>query len=349
MDSDDAGQNAVERLCSSNILSKVPNLNRNELYVATFPSLSDDVLKVAEGVAVANQLAHRVKDPSDYVAQCSDDACTRFYDEVLRHATPWDEWYIGRILSRHSTDAKDGTPGSFSALCEDVSTFLATFSNPAERTRRVAKIGLLLVGLIEKEEEEHHDRSGGSAKNSERMRRSASALDMLRVQLESDLLNMSSRKAAVREAIERRIESLATSHEDKGQRGVATAAKIAELSHGHNAKEEDDNKKSKSALRALPPLHGENMEDSRAKSGQFPAAIATRSTMPPPSVLSTRRKLRKGRQWGSQRRKLPEGPLVPHFDGFTYRHQTDRDWLGFSTDGVSHSNEVHSILCCFLS
>lgn len=49
MDGDDAGINAVVRLCSSNVLSKVPELNRNELYVATLPV--DDY----------------VKDPADFV------------------------------------------------------------------------------------------------------------------------------------------------------------------------------------------------------------------------------------------------------------------------------------------
>ena len=81
MDGDDAGVNAVERLCSSNILSKVPELNRNELYVAT---LSDGI---------------NVKDPSDFVEYAGDNAKQRFQEEILDEAIPWDEWYITRLVS----------------------------------------------------------------------------------------------------------------------------------------------------------------------------------------------------------------------------------------------------------
>lgn len=67
MDGDDAGINAVVRLCSSNVLSKVPELNRNELYVATLPV--DDY----------------VKDPADFVdfAGCGEKAQQRFQEKSL--------------------------------------------------------------------------------------------------------------------------------------------------------------------------------------------------------------------------------------------------------------------------
>ena len=174
MDGDDAGINAVERLCSSNVLSKVPDLNRNELYVATLPA--DD----------------NVKDPADFVdfAGGGEKAQKRFQQEILDKAILWDEWYISRILSKHKVDAKDGTEGCFADVCDEVSTFLATFTSPADRTRRVHKIAERLVDMITEDDAEQ----------------SSSSLSMLRVQFESDILNMSSRKAGVREAMERRIE-----------------------------------------------------------------------------------------------------------------------------------------------
>ena len=174
MDGDDAGINAVVRLCSSNVLSKVPELNRNELYVATLPV--DDY----------------VKDPADFVdfAGCGEKAQQRFQEKILDKAILWNEWYISRILSKHKVDAKDGTEGSFADVCDEVSTFLTTFTSPADRTCRVHKIAERLVDMITEDDAEQ----------------SSSSLSMLRVQFESDILNMSSRKAGVREAMERRIE-----------------------------------------------------------------------------------------------------------------------------------------------
>ena len=162
MDGDVAGQTAVERLCGNlnSMLPKVPNLNRNELYVATLPP--------------------EAKDPSDYVdlARGGPEAGRRFAEEVLDAAVPWDEWHVARLLSRHDADAADGTRGSFSDVCEEASIFLATFPNPADRTRRAygiaGRLAELLVG----------DDPGGA---------SSSSLGMLRVQLESDMLGMSSR------------------------------------------------------------------------------------------------------------------------------------------------------------
>jgi len=49
-----------------------------------------------------------------------------------------------------------------------------------------------------------------------------------------------------------------------------------------------------------------------------------------PNNWSTPRKLK--------RRKVdpPERHFVPHFNGFTFDHKTDRDWLGLTNDRVSY-------------
>ncbi len=48
----------------------------------------------------------------------------QFCQEILRKVIPWDESYIARLLSKHDPDAKDGTPASFSAVCNEASSFL---------------------------------------------------------------------------------------------------------------------------------------------------------------------------------------------------------------------------------
>jgi hypothetical protein len=278
--------NAIERLCSSNILSKVPELSKSELYVATLSG-------------------GEVKDPSDFVnlAGGGDKARMRFQEEILDNAMPWDDWYVDHLLLKHEVDAKDGTVGSFAGICDDVSTFLASFSNPADRTLRVHKIAEKLVTLI--------------AEND----MSSSSIAMLRVQLESDILNMSSRKAGVREAIERRIELT------DGVSGEATTSKMKRLSSGDLDNMNDDERKmSRTALAKVAPQGADSSQRS------IPASD-------PPRARKDATRTRSFRTNPSQRNrqlpeKLPERHLVPHFNGFEFKHQSDKDWLGLSGNGV---------------
>ncbi len=98
----------MARLCASlnSKLSEVPNLNQNELYVAMLPD--------------------GMKDPFDFVHFAGGRTKARdwFWQEILRKAIPWDEWYIVWLLSKHNPDIKDGTPRSFSEVYKEASTFL---------------------------------------------------------------------------------------------------------------------------------------------------------------------------------------------------------------------------------
>ena len=294
MDGDDAGRNAVERLCGSNIIWKVPELNRNELYVATLPGGD-------------------IKDPADFVhfAGGGDNARDLFQKEILDTSKPWDEWYVTRLITKYDADAKDGSEGSFSDICNQISTFLASFPSPADRTRRVHNIAELLVTLIAEKDS------------------TSSSISMLRVQLEADLLNMASRKAGVREAIERRIE------QTDGLLGSATTAKIERLASGDfDAFNDDERKMSKQSLARTMPQRKES-----PPRRIIPVANPSRQRRVQPSSQPFR--------YNEQQRdmKLPERHLVPHFHGFTFKHDSDKDWLGLSGNGVS----ALSLCVCSLS
>ena len=210
-------------------------------------------------------------------------------------------------------DAKDGTEGSFADVCDEVSTFLATFTSPADRTRRVHKIAERLVDMITEDDAEQ----------------SSSSLSMLRVQFESDILNMSSRKAGVREAMERRIE------QTDGLEGDATTSKMERLTRGEIDMNDDDRKMgSKNALatyRTIPPSRG-------AEQRRIPVSRSQRTT-----AKTRTRSFRATRK--PNRTQLPERHLVPHFNGFQFKHQSDRDWLGLSGSGVS---KLEHFVCFFI-
>eukprot|EP00984_Skeletonema_dohrnii_P035320 scaffold34962_cov216-Skeletonema_dohrnii-CCMP3373.AAC.1 len=272
MDGDEAGQNAVARLASSSsVLSKSSEINLNELYVATLPD--------------------EIKDPSDFMdyAGGGNKAKIRFEEDVLDQAISWNDWYIERILSQYDVSAEDGTKGSFPGICDEVSTFLATFTNPADRTRRVYNIAEKLVDLI----------APSSEKNS-------TSSSMMRVQLESDILNMATRKAGVREAMERRIEQA------DGFSGDATSTTMEKLARGGS--DEDNKMMSANALAKMKP--------------------------PPKQVSAPKPRKPVGPRFGSRTRSAPkrkrqivdppERHFVPHFNGFTFDHKSDRDWLGIT-------------------
>lgn len=303
MDGDDAGRNAVERLCGGNVLSRVTELNADELYVATLPD--------EDGV----------KDPSDFVeyAGRGEKARARFQEEVLDRAVPWDEWYVSRILSRH--DEAGGS--SFSEVCDEVSSFLATFPSPADRTRRAHAVAEMLADLISKGDGGDGDDEGRSSSSSSR--------SMLRVQLELDVLNMASRKAGAREAMERRIEGA-----DGASGAAALAARMESLSSGGGGDAggvdgDGDGRLSRSALaRAARPRR---VDEDSARRG-VPVA-PPRSSRQGARAAAAARSFPAADRKPRDRRQLPERHLVPHFSGFSFKHQTDRDWLGLSGNGVS--------------
>lgn len=269
MDNDDAGRNAVERLCSSNTIIKTPEISGTDILVATLP----------EGY----------KDPSDLVSVKESDAKSRFETEVLQRAEPWYEWYIRQIVQKYDISSKDGT--SFASLCEEVSNFLAVFPNAADRTRRVHNIVDILLDLISKDTD------------------SQSSLGMMRVQLESDMLNIVSRKASARESIERRIE-------EKEGFGEDAAMKVGVLTSGEVDADVVGQRLSKSALKKL------SVQSRQSQTAIIKQSATVRRSFQERPAPKTTYKTRKVQP---QKRDL-----LPHFSGHIFKHKSDRDWLRLS-------------------
>lgn len=287
LDSDEAGLSALERACAALQRS---NIDANQLFVATLP----------EGI----------KDPAEFVESIADgeDAKARFNNEVLDNVVAWDQWFIKRIISRHQVDAGDNEQG-ISAACDEIATFLAgTFTRPKDRTER-AKIaaGILAEKTIHNEDEMN-----------------SSSVGMIRVQLEADILNIASRKASVREAVDRRIESA------DGIVGEMAASKLTRLAFGGGTTEDEEGKLSKSALiRSKPPRTDNTPSTSLAQFGsrslEQEEAHYKQVSGPPPSSPPQKKREAKARESDK-----PEHDLTPHFKGFDFVHKSDRDWMGLS-------------------
>ena len=285
LDNDDAGINAVERVCSNMFLAKTAEKFVVEIVVACLPP--------------------GIKDPADFIE--ANNGGTKgggvFREQVLRQAEDWTTWYLKRILSRYNQRALRGTPGSFGDMCDRVSEFLATFSNAADRTKMAHDIASNLAELVAK--------SSGSGEVS----------NSFRIQLESDLVDMVSRKAAAKESVGRRIEAVdgfASNQQDD---------KLSQMSKGLFQADESNKLSTKAFKEANPVKRG-------APPQRFKPALDQRDLGPKigRKANNTARKAPPGPRRGIKRDfKKPESPsMTPYFRGFEFENESDAEWLGLA-------------------
>ena len=267
LDNDDAGLNAVERFCDNTALTKLAEEYGINIYVGTLPE--------------------NIKDPAEFIQSRGGGlkAGKAFQDEVIDNATSWSDWYINRIISEYDPNSKQtGSKGTFSSVCNRVSDFLSTFTNAADRTKRTYEVASKLSDLITTTD-------GSSA--------------ALQIQLESDLLDMSSRKARLRENISRRIESV----DDHPQQDRTDSNIIAKLTSGegvsgtkHNYDQEIDD--------SIPSVSKETAKNIQTTKRQ-PKYYKTKTL-----------------------KSYTEPSIVPHFSGVVFQNPEDAEWLGLDLDKV---------------
>ena len=174
LDNDEAGITATERVCTGSSMWGFVDSTGVDIYVASLP---DDI-----------------KDPAEFIegngGVDNESSEIAFRKDVLGEAVRWDDWYVSRLISKYNPNEST----SFSEVCDKVSTFLSTHPNAAERTKRAYDAAGKLSDYI--------SRDNGTSSGESR------SIAPLRIQLESDLLGMASRKAAAREAMTRRIEAV---------------------------------------------------------------------------------------------------------------------------------------------
>jgi DNA primase len=266
LDADVAGVAAIERLCGSNILRATVDSSQVDLLIAAFP----------EGI----------KDPAEFVERKrgeNDQVGNEFRDTVISRAEEWTSWYVRRIISSgNSSDVR-----SFGQSFESVAEFLSTFPNPAERIRRASDVAFILTGIMAKQA-------------------NASISTAVRIQLEADLIDMVSRKAAAKESLKRRIESVANSG------NVSSTVTLSKFTDGLSADEEVG--KLSSTVRSATRSGGDLSQTSNPKT-KIARDVRERSN-------------RRVFQAGNTRSKAKEEDhLTPHFSGFKFVNRADSDWL----------------------
>lgn len=271
LDSDDAGVTAVERLCSSNILRAAIDSSEVDICVASLP----------EGI----------KDPSEFVElkrQGNDQVGIEFREKVMAPAEEWTSWYTRRILfSGNASDVR-----SFGQSFEKVAEFLSTFPNPAERIRRSSDVSFILTEIM------------AQANNS-------TISTAVRIQLEADLVDMVTRKAAAKESLARRIESVAHSG------NVTSTVSLSKLTNGMAT--EDGGKLSTKALRSA--KQGAKIIPAKITPAQLPKTKIAQETRP--------RSNRRAFQATDRRSKVKEAPhLTEHFAGYRFVNPSDAEWIG---------------------
>jgi len=297
-DSDEAGQIALERLCESNILSKTVQKHGVNIHIAT---ISDK----------------EIKDPADFVAARGGDAFRR---EVLDISVPWTEWYINRLASNHQIgDSKDSDTAVDSSqslvdICDEISTFLASFSS-AERTRMAYTAASTLAQIY----------SDQNVVNGTAPQVSTSSLQ---IQLESDILSKASRKAGARDAIAdriERIESADTLTLSSQSTFASPGALVSKMSSGEGVTSLVDEMDY-----ALPPADD---GDKRHKERSYEYEDDKFGSVGDANTSSNNRRRSDQSEGFSSRHPFPKNaktpPLTPHFSGFEFANPTDAAWLGF--------------------
>ena len=294
MDSDDAGITAVERLCASSLLLKLNDQYSVNVFIATLPS--------------------DVKDPSEYIQSKggteNKNVPEAFNADILANLTPWCDWFISQTIHRYDVMSVGNDKNSFADVCNKLSNFLATFPIPTERTR----LAYLSAGKLA---EMLADQSGTSSA-------------ALRIQLESDLLEMASRKANTRIELSRRTES-------PNELSKLTDGGITYIESKEQAKLIAETTKSKrNMIQTIKNISNDNSRLYTANHRNAPSSYYG-NNMKNQEFSSKLQKSYRTRAIAGTKKVRNETPYMPHFNGFDFFHETDRQWLGLDNDfnGVS--------------
>ena len=276
LDNDDAGIGAVERICSGTFIWDLLRKKSVEVAVATLPS--------------------DMKDPGDFVEmrtkkKKSESVREDFQTEILDTAMLWNVWYIDRLIMKYDGD----DPSSFANVCDSITTFLASNPNAADRTKQAYEAAGKLATQISGKDE-------------------TATSGPLRIQLESDLLGMASKKASKKEAVQMRIEAVDKLAQNnlKGSRRAANPTGTPKTSMIRSKR--------------IPPRssNSSKLSNDRNKNG-IKSQNQNNSNF--------------GNQRNYQQRynRKQEIPIARHFAGFSF-NPTDASWLGITDKNVSVSN-----------
>lgn len=252
-------------------------------------------------------LPNDIKDPADFVELIKDSSNPeeRFRAEIVSKAVEWSDWYIKHILSSYDDQSIRGTRGSFGDIFERLASFLATYKNAAERTKRACEVAASLGDILS------DDANATQASNT------------VRVQLETDLVEKAASIANSNAAIANRIAPSGTNDNDVKTKMYNVASGYGSLGI------EEASKMSKGALNRASKAEVDNATTS---------AASTRPRSPPPDE---RRSLQ-GTRFRMGRLPVKQEPtLTPHFSGFDFLSENDAKWLGLVDDKVRFCCFLH--------
>ena len=307
-DNDSAGSAAVERLCRNGMLEECIRKNTVSVHVARLP--------------------FNITDPADFIetqrkeGTTVQEIATRFCHEVVEKAVDWTVWYIQHLISGYDRDAPRSAAGSFSNVFERIADFLANSFSPAERTKVAYEVAGQLSSVLA------NDRNSSEVSLS------------VRIQLESDLIDLAARLSATKEVLQRRIDAASTNTlTTTPQTPITIASFTSGLGpncidhHGGKLSRNATRKDLKEASQPLTPIKRGMYKENQVRSSDRVEKNQVRS---PGRVEKTlpRRKVQTTRATITRNRKPDFVSVTTHFSGFQFRHQSDMDWLGIQSSKV---------------
>jgi DNA primase len=298
LDNDVAGTDAIERLCQNGMLEECARKNLASVHVARLPK--------------------ETKDPANFIEQrrllgmSSKEIAADFNDRVIAAAVDWKEWFIHNLITAYTQDSPQGSRCSFSDVFDKIAEFLANSFKPAERTKRAYIVAGELSSILASEQ-------------------NATEISLsVRIQLESDLVDLASRKSAAKAVLQRRIDDTAI---DTSPTTIPPTVALFARGYGPNSIDQD-NQLSKSATRtknrgtvSVKPLD-HSVQKEHNDTSIFSSA--------PISGANSQRQVQLTRAKITRRREPDHVSVTTHFSGFQFKHQSDMEWLGLRNNKVSN-------------
>jgi hypothetical protein len=233
-------------------------------------------------------------------------------------AIDWTNWHVQQLLKTYNDQAERGQPGSFGTVFEKIAEFLASAMNVADRTKSASQIAGSLADMV-------------GTNNS-----------AVQTQLETDLVDLASRKAQKLLAVQHRAEL--GSKQPKTIKSMP-ALKGSDIpprqpTDGRQEREPPGWEQPRQPPGWEQPRQPTDGRQERQPPGWEQPRQPTdgRQEREPTDGRQQQQQRQETRPYKSGRKSLsgsPEKSLTPHFSGIVCAHKSDADWLGFGETKVS--------------
>lgn len=294
LDNDQAGKAAVERLCTNGMVQDLVANQAVDVRVAALPDAVKDPAEFIEFIANGGSETAGVS-PRSKKKLKEDEATQRVQQHLFDSSLNWIDWYMKQVINEYDCEAESGQAGSIGNIFDRLADFMAASMTPEDRIHYSKQVASSLASILAKDGD-------------------SSTAESVQSQLETDLIDLTSRMASTRDAVQRRSEEASGGQITKK---LDTRTLLSSLSRGEGPS----------------GIETEIVSSGRVFRNKTSTAFERRVSRP--KKPQSKRRMFRRREQSSE-----EKAMTPHFSGFTFKHKADRAWLGLQEGGRSRYSLV---------